>query len=339
LMAAMDWISERAAALPGAYFNIRAPSLLEFAVYYLALGACWSGWVFAPSRRKWAAVGAAGLLAAWAIHWAGDRDTIRLIVPPLGGGGLIFDAPGRADDLLIDCGSRSAAEFVVRPILRAQGVNKLPQVLLTHGDVNHVGGWDHLRTNFQVSRVFTGAAHFRSPVYRQIIAELEKAPDRSKQLRRGDQLGRWTVLHPGADDQFSLADDNTIVLRGEFHGVRILLLSDLGRLGQMKLLERAPDLRADLVITGRPTQGEPLISELIEAAQPHWIIVANANSPASESVGRKLKERLARTRVPIVYTSEVGAVTVILQPGRRQFRAPNGQVFADGSTPPPLNYE
>ena len=43
-----------------------------------------------------------------------------------------------------------------------------------------------------------------------------------------------------------------ILSSGVIGGQRILLLSDLGRPGQDALLQRTPDLRADIVITGLP---------------------------------------------------------------------------------------
>ena len=60
---------------------------------------------------------------------------------PLNGGHSVYvDGPGRKSDWLIDCGNTNAVEFVMKPFLRGQGVNRLPRLLLTHGDLQHVGG-------------------------------------------------------------------------------------------------------------------------------------------------------------------------------------------------------
>ncbi|MBI4660045.1 MAG: ComEC/Rec2 family competence protein [Verrucomicrobia bacterium] len=330
-MRMMVSLSHWTAELPGAYFYVRPPTPAEFLIYYPLLGFCASGWAFAPRWRKWAAVSLAGVLAAWAWQWRSEQQTVRLTVLPLGGSGLFFDARGRSEDLLIDCANRASAEFLLRPFLRSQGVKQLPKVLLTHGDINHVGGWPHVKEQFSVSRVFTSPARFRSPVYRQIVRELEAAPGCWQRVSRGDSLSGWTVVHPSADDQFSQADDNAVVLRGQFHGVRILLLSDLGRMGQRTLLEREDDLRADIVVTGLPAQGEPLSPALLDAVNPRLIVVASAEFPASESAGWKLRERLARLRTPVLHTSEVGAVTLILRRNGWEAQTATGRAQIHGA--------
>jgi len=56
--------------------------------------------------------------------------------------------------------------------------------------------------------------------------------------------------------EVALAGDAALVLRGDVHGTRILLLSDLSRAGQSELLARTNDLRADIVVAGLPDEGE-----------------------------------------------------------------------------------
>ncbi len=86
------------------------------------------------------------------------------------------------------------------------------------------------------------------------------------------------------------------MLLGNLSGTKILLLSDLGRDGQSALLERTNDLRADIVVAGLPTEGEPLCDALLDAIQPKVIVIADSEFPANRRASRELKERLARKR-------------------------------------------
>lgn len=312
-MKIMIGVSDWTAGLPGAYFYVRPPSLFEFVLYYLALAGVLSGWLFAPTRRKWAALSLGLLLGAWTFHWLSVRLDVRITVLPLGGGPIFADLPGGSNDLLIDCGDRSAAEFVVKPFLRSQGRKRLPQALLTHGDLHRVGGIDYLSEHFSIAQILTSSSRFRSPTYRQIIQKLSNSPERWRRINRGDSAHGWKVLHPAAEDRFNQADDLAIVLLGEFQGVRVLLLSDLGRLGQRKLLEREGDLRADIVVAGMPAQGEPLSDSLIEAIRPRVIVVASAEYPANARASSKLRERLRNSGVPVLYTDDAGAITLTLR--------------------------
>jgi beta-lactamase superfamily II metal-dependent hydrolase len=131
-------------------------------------------------------------------------------------------------------------------------------------------------------------------------------------VQRGDQLGRWEVLHPAAGDQFTQADDATLVLRGNFDGVAVLLLSDLGRAGQEMLLKRQPGLRADIIVAGLPVPGEPLNSSLLAALRPKLVILADSDFPATRRAPPSLRARLAAQPAPVLYTRETGALTVRL---------------------------
>ncbi len=341
-MRLMVGISEWAAALPGGCWHIRAPSFLAFALYYGALVSVMAGWLARPRMRVWVGAGLALLAIAWTVQWRRESSVTRLTILPLGGGDAIhFDAPGRRDDLLVDCGDESAVQFLMNPFLRAEGVNRLPRLVLTHGDVRHVGGVELLLRRFPAEEICHSMARFRSPVWRELADKLEKTPGLAKAIRRGDRLGPWTVLHPAAEDQFPQADDNTLVLRGEIHGARVLLLSDLGKPGQSVLMERNPDLRADIVVAGLPAQGEPLANALIEAIQPRLIVITDADYPAAARASRKLRQRLATHNCPVIYTRERGAVTLsfssdgwrssVMKEAKGARPAPGGEITPDES--------
>lgn len=327
-MRAMIGASQWAERWPGAYFYIRAPGLAGFIIFYALLLMSLNGWLFAPSRRRWAVAGVGIFAVCIAVfYWQRERSQAQLAVLPLNGGEAVWvDAPGRRNDLLIDCGNESAAAFVVNPFLRAQGVNRLPQLLLTHGAVRSMGATETLAREFAAQQILTSSIRFRSPAYRQLLAQLERTPGRWRQINRGDRLGPWTVLHPAADDKFSQADDSALVMRGEFFGARVLLLSDLGKPGQAALLERGGDLRADIVVTGLPVQGEPVMDALLDAIRPRVLIVTASEFPATARASKALRQRLARRDIPVIYTSEAGAVTVTLRRDSWEVRPMQGEI-------------
>jgi beta-lactamase superfamily II metal-dependent hydrolase len=131
-----------------------------------------------------------------------------------------------------------------------------------------------------------------------------------RSISRNQSLGPWTVLHPEIDDHFAQADDNALVLAGTIQGTRILLVSDLGRPGQSALLERSPLLKADIVVTGLPTRPEALGDSFLEAVQPRLIIVVDSDYPISERASSKFSERLARWKIPVIYTRSAGSTTI-----------------------------
>ncbi len=331
-MSAMIKVSDWATLLPGAYRYVPPPSWLGFVIYYALLIGVLSGWLFAQQRRAWstAALVALILLGAW--RWLKSRDVVEISALPLNGGHSVFVNPsGHKADWLIDCGNTNAVEFTLKPFLRGQGVNRAPRLVLTHGDLRDIGGTDTLEQIFGPGEIYTSAINFRSAKYRAIITNLERTPERRHILNRGDAVGIWRVLHPETGDRFPQADDNALVLLGTFSNTRVLLLSDLGRPGQEVLMQREPDLRADILVTGLPEQTEPVGDALLDGVRPRVIIIADSEFPATKRASPRLRERLARRNVPVLFTRETGAVTLTVGPSGWRLRTMDGQRAASAT--------
>lgn len=331
-MLAMMKVSHWATLLPGAYRYVPSPPLASFVIYYALLIGVLSGWLIAHQRRVWSIV-AIVIVAAWSLwHWQKARTEFQLTILPLNGAHSVFvDGPGQRDDWLIDCGNTNSVEFVTKPFLRAQGVNRVPHLLLTHGDLRYAGGTETLNNLFGVGKIYTSSIRFRSAKYRDLISNLEQTPGRRHIINRGDEAGVWRVLHPEAGDKFPQADDNALVLLGDFHGTRVLLLSDLGRPGQEALLARQRDLRADIVVAGLPEQTEPLCDALLDAIQPRLIIVADSEFPATKRASPSLRKRLAQRSASVLYTRFTGAVTLTVGKSGWKLHAMDGQRFSSGN--------
>ncbi len=166
--------------------------------------------------------------------------------------------------------------------------------------------------------MWTSPVKFLSLAYRHAVAHFEKtptslgnAPSRHKILTAGDRTGCWQVLFPYSITNVAKADDQPLVLRGDFHGTRILLLSDLSRAGQDELLTRTNDLTADIVVAGLPTEGEPLCDALIDTIRPKVIVIADTEFPATRRASRALCERLEQRKIPVIYTRTAGAARIM----------------------------
>jgi len=323
-MVLMIKASVYASEFPGGALHTPAPSMALCALYYLALASALSPPCWERRRRRWT-LGTLGLLSVSCLcQWFSHRNESNLCILPLQGGEAVFIQPATGKDLLLDCGNEAAVQFVVKPFLRAQGVNRLDQFALTHGDVHNVGGASAVQALFGAREVFVSKTPFRSPVYREQLGVLESIPRLVHPVTRGDQLGPWRVLHPAAGDRLPQAADNTLVLCGHLNGCRVLLLSDLGKPGQHLLLSRENQLAADVVVAGLPNQSEPLAEALLDAVDPQLIVVTDSEYPATQRASPKLRARLESHGIPILYTRDTGAITLTSKPGSWSVRTMNG---------------
>ena len=133
-------------------------------------------------------------------HWEQSRDEIELTVLPLNGGHAVFvDAAGRKNDWLVNCGNENAVEFTLKPFLRAQGVNKIPRLVLTRRRCAELRRRRVARRTFRRRRIVDQPGPFplrRLP--RTSFPEFEKPSPRIKIMNRGDQpaAGKFCVPTP-----------------------------------------------------------------------------------------------------------------------------------------------
>jgi ComEC/Rec2-related protein len=271
----MAAFSEWSTTWPLAFFYVSAPSLAWCGAWYAAL-ICFAALVVG---RRFARVGlglalAGVLLGAVQQVWRGSTEA-RFGVLALDGGQSVFvDLPGTGGDHLIDTGDAGSADFVVRPFLRAQGVDRLGAVVLSHGDARHVGGAEFLAQEFPIDEWVVNGMRFRSSVYRRVLESQTSGPASIRTVLAGAQWRDWRVLHPAREDRATAADDAALVLLGEWFDHRVLVCLDLGESGQQVLAQRWSGPGVDLVITSAPARGTPLADPLLRVLRPSVVVLA-----------------------------------------------------------------
>lgn len=327
----MKWMigfSQWTITLPGAFWHVRTPTLFEFGAFYIAIFVLVMGWSWTPARRAWAGAVLAGLAVIWlGAEWR-TRNEVRLTVLGHGANAIFCDRPGRTADLLVDCGGESGVNFLLKPFLHAQGLDTLANVALTHGDQRRVSGFKRIDEEFHPRLTFTSPVRSRSPAYRDVLKQLEPTPARWRMVATGDALAGWEVLHPARSSKSERADDNALVLRSTIHGLRVLLLSELGAAGQQALRASQLDLRADVVVASLPDQGEPLNAELLAAIQPRLIVVADSEYPVTKTARPALIKRLKATPAPTLQLTKTGSLTLQFASGGLTVRSVEGEILA-----------
>jgi competence protein ComEC len=326
LMTLISVSSEWFARWPRAYAYVPAPGLFTSLLFYAIFLAAVTGWIFRKQFRIYKLTALTVALTVWTALWLESRGTSRITILPLNDSSAVFvDAPGSSNDLLLNCGTAFASQLTLKPFLRAQGVNRLSNLGLTHGAAHTVGGAPLINTLFAPEKIWTSPLPTRSSPYRRFLDELNRSPEKHSIAARGLTACSWTVLHPDETDRFTRADDGAMVLAGTIEKTRILLLSELGRAGQNSLLGRPPDLKADIVIAGMPSKGEPLSSQLLDAIQPKVIILTDSELPVNRRASQKLCDRLEQQKVPVLYLRKTGAISLELHQGDWELRTMSGQ--------------
>lgn len=302
MVASSHWFSE----LPFAWRQVKTPPLISTLGYYLALALVMGGWW--RHHRRTGSLLLLLLMALVAGAWQREHAHTRLTVLPLEGGHTLFlEQPGAAT-WLIDCGDERNWRFRVRPFLQAQGVNRLDNFVLTHGDVRHVGAATNVLDEFAPRRVVLNPVSQRSPPYRQFEQTLAERAITTPRPAAGDALAPWVVLHPGREDRYSRADDSSLVMALELEEARLLHVPDLDATGWRMFLERHSGFEAEVVIASPVGGGKALLEGLVKLSRPGHLLVVDSEFPAYERLGAEDRTRLQRLGETTLFTSEAGAV-------------------------------
>lgn len=255
-------------------------------------GAVW--WV--PAAPAWAQglalLGAALMVMRlpWRLRLAGLAMTLPLLWPavprpPAGEFELLAADIGQGNAVLVrtqghvllfDAGpvyapGSDAGERVLLPLLRALGINRLDQLMLSHRDSDHVGGAAALLQALAVAELRSSL----EPGHPLLRAGPATARCEAGQGWTWDGV-RFDLLHPlPAHYEGGLRpNDLSCVLRiTAATGRRALLAGDLEAEQERRLVQREADLRSDVLLVPHHGSKTSSSAELLAATRPALALV------------------------------------------------------------------
>ncbi|HWA39072.1 MAG TPA: ComEC/Rec2 family competence protein, partial [Burkholderiales bacterium] len=214
------------------------------------------------------------------------------------GRALLYDA-GPAYGPEADSGGR-----VILPLLRASGIAGLEEMMVTHEDIDHLGGALTVLESLPVALLRTSL-----PRAHPLHALAPARPCIAGDAWAWDGV-RFEVLHPA--HAAGRRNDRSCVLRVDAQGASMLLTGDIERAGEAELVAAGRDLRSDALLVPHHGSRSSSTPAFIAAVAPRWAIAA---AGYRSRFGHPHPEVLARYRdagVEVRRTDLDGAVHVRL---------------------------
>ena len=171
---------------------------------------------------------------------------------------LVYDAGLKFGDS-IDMG-----ESVVVPYLRTMGAKKIDDLVISHGDADHIGGAKAVLKSFPVKRIQTSVP--------------EKLPTSTYCL--AGEKWEWdgvmfSFLYPDRSD-LDRGNDSSCVLRIESAGKKsVLLTGDIEKYAERQLLQNnLDDLSATILIAPHHGSKTSALPAFVKAVHPNFILYA-----------------------------------------------------------------
>ena len=337
------WLMEVAIAygreLPGSYLWLPAPPWWWVGLFYVVLGVLTAFPVLRPSKRWWFVLPvlwfaiALGLarpkakdrFAEWPRR---DGAALRKTEPRLAcsfvavGHGIacLIELPdGRT--ILYDAGQLGSPLGAVRPVssvLWSRGITHLDALVISHADADHFNAIPELFDRFSVGTIYVSPMMFETPqpAVEELRAAIESRGVPLKLIYAGDRLQssadvRLEVLHPPKKGVLGSDNANSILLKIEYAGRRVLLTGDLEPPGLDDVLAEEP-LDCDAVLSPHhgSRRSDPVGFSLWST--PEYVVISGARNIGDVADIEAVKDSYRARGAEVYHTAEDGCVRIEL---------------------------
>ena len=263
---------------------------------------------------------AGGVLVATACLWRPvlvPDGAARLTILDVGQG-LSVVVETRGHTLVYDAGpsfrtGSDTGQLVVVPFLRARGIRQVDRVVVSHDDDDHKGGAGSVLALMDADALVLGPS-LRANTFVGSRARLVRDTCRRGEAWTWNGVGlRW--VHPG-DDGYQRDNDSSCVLLVSAGGHTALITGDIEAEAERDIVRDGALAAVDVVVVPHHGSRTSSTQDFVTAVRPSWAVYAVGYRNRWNFPVRSVVERWEHAGAQSVRTSDSGAITFELAPGR-----------------------
>jgi competence protein ComEC len=329
------WMLNMLDKLPYAVWAQHAPP-----VWTIVFGLGGALWVLAPRGFPMRWLGSLLLLPMFLIVPAPPAEgSAKLIVFDVGQG-LSVAVQTRNHTLLYDTGPDFSGESdsgnrILLPALRGMGIAQLDVLVLSHGDMDHIGGTESVLRGIPVTNVISSLPDKHPKL--QLAAHTEACMD--GQTWEWDGV-RFEMLHPAKAPVPVVLEHNnerSCVLRVSTGQNSVLLTGDIEKLSEARLLKlHAKELSATLLVVPHHGSKSSSSAAFVDAVHPHYAMFTSGYLNRFGHPREEIVERYRAAGSIALRSDEDGAVSIVMD-GKdfqlERYRTTHARYWQHGASP------
>ncbi|GMR14165.1 MAG: DNA internalization-related competence protein ComEC/Rec2 [Gemmatimonadota bacterium] len=288
-------------------------------------------------RRTRFAVVVLGLAGGWigspiVGSWAGG-DSVEFFFLDVGQGDAIVIRSPKGRWILVDAGPRSrsfdAGRRVVVPFLRRHGVRRLEALILTHPDLDHMGGAAAVIENLNVGVVVDPATAVAKEEYATLLSAAASVGASWMGARAGTRFDldgvSVTILAPEAagtgagrtagEDLVASgapidANERSVVLELRYGAFRAILTGDAPTSVERRLIAGAASGPLQLLKVGHHGSATSTSADALEVWRPAVAVISVGARNRYRHPAREVTDRLERAGAWILRTDRDGTISL-----------------------------
>ncbi|MCH7563187.1 MAG: DNA internalization-related competence protein ComEC/Rec2 [Gemmatimonadetes bacterium] len=268
--------------------------------------------------------------------WAG-RGSVELFFLDVGQGDAIAIRSPKGRWMLVDAGPRSpsfdAGRRIVVPFLRRHGARRLEALILTHPDLDHIGGAAAVLQNLDVGVVLDPAAAVAKAEYQALLSAAASvgalwlgaragtsfdfdgvsvtilAPAAAPGAA-GDGAG-WTAGEAGITSGVQIdANDWSVVLEIRYGAFRAILTGDAPASVERSIVSGAASEPVQLLKVGHHGSATSTSADALEVWRPAVAVISVGARNRYRHPAREVTDRLERAGAWILRTDQHGTISL-----------------------------
>ncbi|MBM4762358.1 DNA internalization-related competence protein ComEC/Rec2 [Bacillus sp. B15-48] len=255
----------------------------------------------------------------------GQGDSI-LIQLPYQRGTYVIDTGGTITFNREDWQSRRDAyevgKDVLVPYLKSEGIRKIDKLILTHGDMDHIGGAIALISELKIKEIMLPVASERSEKEIEILEMAMRKKIKVEIVGKGHgwyvEDNRFLVLSPM--EELSKKNDGSIVIWAQVGGKTWLFTGDLEQSGEEQLITVFRDLKVDFLKVGHHGSNSSTSQLFLDTILPEVAVITVGRGNRYGHPHKDVLERLEEGNVEIYRTDQNGAILYLFKGKNGTFR-------------------
>lgn len=330
------------AAWPGAVQSFQIPAWALILYYAALFGAPWiwsrrqavggglhkmAAFLTQPSQeplRRGMRLGMLVLTAAVLLEWTAaltlPDGNLHIHILDIGQGDAILLQLPQGQQILVDGGPDPSVLLAELGAVMPFWDRTLDMVVLTHGDLDHLGGLIPVLERYQVECVLETGVMAETAPTRQWRSMLDNGDWQAHQARQGmifhwgdPERLRLEVLHPSAP--FLLMDvgenNQSIVLRLVYGEIKVLLTGDIEAEAEAELVHSGLLAPCQVLKVSHHGAGQASTAPFLRAVDPHLALISVGSDNPHGHPAKATLQRLTESDAQVLRTDQVGTIEVI----------------------------
>lgn len=200
---------------------------------------------------------------------------------------------------------------VLIPYLKSKGITTLDKLILTHGDMDHVGGATAVLKEMKVKEMVLPVAENRANLEVELL-ELAKEKDISVHFTQNGESWKvnghsFHILSPSISVGLE-RNDQSIVVYTELGGLKWMFTGDLEEVGESQLLAAYPNLQIDVLKVGHHGSKTSTSDSWLDHLRPTVALISAGKDNRFGHPHLEVINKLEEREITIYRTDRDGAI-------------------------------